>query len=103
MDYNSWMIFATIVAILPVFFIKKHIQEDNYIYLLLAMVCYMLLLISYLNLFRREEVTIAYPMLQVFQVVIVVLYGTIFLQEKVDTNKVIGLVLGGTSIYLLSK
>jgi hypothetical protein len=73
MDY--WIIIASIVAILPVYLIKEYLATDNFNYLFLAMLGYLILLISYVNIFKKGDVGTSYVMLQLVQILLVVGYG----------------------------
>lgn len=94
------LIIASIVAIIPVFFIKQYLISGNFNYLVLAMLSYLGLLISYLHIFKQKEVSKSYTILQVIQVLLVVIYGYL-IGEKLNSKKIMGIVAGIISINLL--
>ena len=98
---NYWIFIATVIALLPVFFIKKYILTKNYKYLLACIPLYLMLVISYINLFKNDNIGAMYTILQILQILLVVIGGIIIFKEKVDTNKVIGITFGLLSIYYL--
>lgn len=97
-----WIIIATIIAIIPVFLIKEYIKTDKTFYLLLAMLCYFIMMKSYIHIFTESEVSSSYVLLQILQIFIVVIPSIILFGESVSLNKIVGIVLGSISIYLLS-
>ena len=95
-----WISIASIIAILPVFFIKKFILTKNYFYLLASLLCYCILIVSYIQLFKKRVGTV-YTLLQVLQVLIVVVGSLLLFKEKIDRNKILGIVFGLLCIYFL--
>jgi len=93
---------ATITALLPVIFIKKYIKTHNNIYLILSLVLYVLLIVSYIKLFSEGvDVSTVYTLLQILQILIVFFIGIIYFKENVTHNKIIGTILGIFSVYFL--
>ena len=95
-----WITIASIIAILPIFFIKKFILTNNYFYILASLLCYCILIFSYIQLFKNKVGTI-YTLLQVLQVLIVVIGSLLLFKEKIDRNKILGIVFGLLCIYFL--
>ena len=103
MNKITWMIIATIIAIIPVYFIKKYIMTNNYFYIIITIFLYMILLYSYINLFTLSgEIMIVYTILQILQILLVVMIGMLIFNEKLTIKKIIGIVTGCISIYFLS-
>ena len=98
---NYWIFIATIIAIIPVFFIKKYILTKNYKYILACIPLYIMLVISYINLFNDENVGTMYTILQILQILLVVIGGIIIFKERINFNKIIGIIFGLLSIYYL--
>ena len=97
------MIIATIIAIIPVYFINKYIMTNNYLYIILTIFVYMILLYSYINLSKQsEEVMVVYIQLKILQILLVAMIGIFIFNEKLTINKIIGIVAGCISIYYLS-
>jgi multidrug transporter EmrE-like cation transporter len=97
-----WPLVATIVAILPIVTIKQYLITNEYLYIVLTMLLYSVLMISYVNILKTSEVSKIYPILQILQIIIVIIYGIVLLDETLYTEKIIGIGCGFISIYLLS-
>ena len=100
---NYYLIIATIIAILPIILIKKYIMNKQIIYLILSLILYFLLLLSYIKLFETEDVSSTYTILQILQILIIISAGLLFFNEPITSNKILGIVFGLLSIYLLNK
>ena len=95
---------ATIIAILPVIFIKQYIATNHSYYVVLSFIGYILLFLAYYKIFKTgQEISIIYTLLQILQIVIILFVGLLFFKEKLTKNKIIGTVLGVTAIYFLLK
>lgn len=103
MNYTILLIITSIVALLPIFLIKKYINTMKKSYLFIAGFFYLLLLLSYIEIFTRKEITTAYTLLQILQVLIVVIYGLFILKENLNFNKIVGIFAGIICIYFLTK
>lgn len=98
-----WPLIATIVAILPIIAIKQYLVKNESMYIVLTMLLYFILMISYINILKATEVSKIYPILQVLQILIIIIYGIFFLGETLYTEKIIGIIFGLAAVYLLSK
>lgn len=98
--YYYWIALASVIAILPVFLIKRFILTHNYLYILASLLCYGIMTVAYINLFQQRVGTV-YTLLQVLQVLIVVVGSLVLFNEKIDRNKIIGISFGVLCIYFL--
>lgn len=101
MNIELLIILASIVALLPIFFIKEYIKTNNKYYIIVTIISYVLLMLAYINIFRKKEILTSYTLLQILQVVIVAIIGIGIYKEKITTKKIIGLIAGIISIYTL--
>ncbi len=103
MNYNILLplVSSTIIALLPLIFIKKYIQSNKIIYLIITMILYFLLMLSYIKLFEKTELSSTYTILQILQILIVLFIGVLLFNESLTMNKIIGVILGLLSVYLL--
>ncbi len=65
------------------------------------MILYFLLMMSYVKLFNLSELSSAYTILQILQILIVLLIGVFIFNESITIYKVIGIIFGIISVYLL--
>jgi multidrug transporter EmrE-like cation transporter len=103
MNYLLLLIITSIIALIPIIFIKKYINTKNINNLTVAGFFYLLLLLSYVKVFSQSEVTSAYTLLQIIQVLIIVFIGFIIYKETVSRDKIIGIGAGLICIYFLTK
>ena len=93
---------VTIAAVLPIIFIKQYINTGAYHYMLLALMMYIILLAAYVQIFRTKQISTAYPLIQIIQMLFVTVVGIILYNEKINTYNTIGVILGIVVVYLLS-
>ena len=98
---NYYLFIATIIAILPLIFIKKYINTKQVYNLIIALVLYIFLLLSYVKLFEKGELSSIYIILQILQIFLVLFAGVLFFKESINMTKIIGIILGSISVYLL--
>ena len=104
MNLNLLLVITTIIALLPIFFIKKYIITNDKKYIMISLFLYILLLISYIKIFRIGEISSIYVILQISQIIVIVIGGLIFFNEKITKNKIIGVIFSVIAInYLLKK
>lgn len=101
MEQVYWYILATLFALMPVYFIKAYVSSGNQVNLLITIFLYILLMVSYINIFEKHQVSTSYTILQITQILFVVSWSVLFFQEKLDINKIIGISFGIASVYLL--
>lgn len=97
-----WAIIATFAAALPLPTLKQFTLTNNYIYIVLALFLYIVLMISYIMLLKYYQMNLLYPILKIFSILIVVVAGIVFFNEKLNMYQIFGIILGSISIYLLS-
>jgi multidrug transporter EmrE-like cation transporter len=98
---NIYLLIASIIAILPIVFIKNYIYTKKIYYLIFALILYIFLLLSYVKLFETEQISSSYTILQILQILIILFVGILFFNESLTRNKILGLLFGLLSIYLL--
>ena len=96
------LIFATMVAIMPVFLVKQYTATHNTIYLLFAIICYLTLLYMYILIFREYTMASNYVLLQIMQIITVIIGSVVLFNETLNNMQIMGLITGITSIYLLA-
>jgi len=91
-----------IISIIPLALIKKYIISGNLWLLILCLICYSIMIAIYINLLRTNGLSKMYTLVQILQVLLVVLMGILFFNEKLSLNIIIGLLFGIIAIYLLN-
>lgn len=101
MNIELLIIFASIIALLPIFFIKEYIKTNNKIYIIITIISYVLLMVAYINIFKKKEIMTSYTLLQILQIIIISIISIFIYNEKLTITKTIGLLSGGIAIYCL--
>jgi drug/metabolite transporter (DMT)-like permease len=96
-----WIIIATIIALIPIVFIKQYIITKKFNYLIFALLTYIILIICYINIFSNKAISSTYIILQILQILTMVVIGILLYKEKINFNKIIGIFLGIMSIKIL--
>ena len=91
------IILAVVISLLPVFLIKQYILSDNERFLILAMICYTILMLCYVSIFKTG-IAVNYTLIQLLQVLLVAIIGGVLFKESIP---VIGILLSITAIYFL--
>ena len=97
------VLFSSFIAILPIILLKKYIKNKNNIYLLIALLSYLALMRTYIELFNNAEISKTHGISQVIQLIIGMMIGIFYFNESLTTNKIIGLIAGLISVYFLLK
>jgi len=101
--YNIiWFLIAAISAALPIPLIKEYTLSNNFIWIILSIIIYCILVLSYSIVLVDKNIIIVYPILKVLSAMIVVLSGVVFFNNKLDFESIIGILLGIITIYILS-
>jgi len=96
-----YIILATLIALLPVILIKQYIITNNFTYLIISLFAYIILIISYINIFRSGDIVSFYTILQILQILIAIIIGLVLFKEPITFNKIVGIILSIISITLL--
>lgn len=103
MNAYIWFFIAAIAAAIPIPFIKRYTQTHNLLWIALSAISYIILILAYSIILTNKNITIVYPILKVLSVLIVIGAGLLIFSNRIDLHTVIGIGLGITSIYILSK
>jgi multidrug transporter EmrE-like cation transporter len=94
---------AGTIATMPSLFIKKYIKNPEKKFLLFAVTCYMLLIMMYLQIYRKAEISRAYPSILTLQIILITIISMCYFKEKMTKYKMIGIGTGLLTIYFLTK
>ena len=101
MNIIYWLLFATIIAILPVYFIKQFLLTNNNFNLIYALLLYIILIKLYIEIFKQQQISSSYTLLQITQILLVVFGSIVFFNEQLTYKKIMGILAGLLSVYLL--
>ena len=101
MNRNILLLLLSIIAITPLLLIKKYIITNNNIYILFSLLLYATLMYLYIILFRTNEVSSNYIILQILQIFLVFIASYFMYNEEVSYMKMIGIFFGILCIILL--
>jgi multidrug transporter EmrE-like cation transporter len=96
------LLLQIIISIIPLALIKKYILNGNMLLLVLCLLFYTVMIAIYIKLLRNDGLSKVYTLVQILQVILVVLMGILFFNEKLSLNIIIGLLFGIVAIYLLN-
>jgi len=97
-----WIIIASILSALPLILIKQYTLTEDYKWLLCAGIIFMVLIFTYINVIRSNNVSHIGPLIKIIEIILFVMAGIALFNEKLEKKHIIGLVLGCVSIVLLS-
>lgn len=107
MNLMTLYILLPIVAILPVFFIKKYVskenEEQNKKYILYALIGYITLTYLYIKLLKKGDMTKIFCISQIIQMIIIFIGSILIYAENISLNKIIGVCISIIAIYFFSK
>ena len=98
---NIWFIIGSISAIIPVLLIKEYTINKNVLYLIFSMMCYLVLMKSYISIFNTNKVSTSYTFIQLIQILLVVLSGIVLFKEKINLQIIAGIILACIAMFLL--
>lgn len=96
------IILAASIATCPSLFVKKYIKSPNLILLFFIMICYTILIYMYICIYKKQEISKAYPMILILQIIFISLIAIFYFKEKINKNKIIGIGAGIVSIIYLT-
>ena len=100
-DYY-WPFIAAFFSALTIILIKYYVKTSNYFLLLFVLLSEISLVCSYIKLLETGNVVIQFALVKIISIFFVLLPGIIFFDTKLTNYKILGLILGIISIYLLN-
>lgn len=95
-------IISIIASASPVLLVKEYINTNKFIYIIIAIMSYFILLLTYIYLFKRNEISKIYSLIKIVQLLLVSVIAIQLYNEKINENKIIGFGAGIISIIYLS-
>jgi multidrug transporter EmrE-like cation transporter len=97
-----WILFGALVSAIPVTLIKLYTETKQIFLLFLSVICYLLVLVSYVHVFEKGDIITFYIIMKILSDILVILSGILFFSEKLSIKKSFGILLAILSVYLLS-
>ena len=97
-----WIITAAVTASLEVVFIKKYLQTKDWSWFFLSFLTSLFLILAYVKTFSGQNISIIYPIIKILSIIIVIITGEIFFNNKLTIKVIGGIIFGVVSIYLLA-
>jgi len=83
-------------------FVKKYINSKEKFWLLLSLLCYVVVIWTYIIIIPTQNITVAFSILKVLNILIVSLLGYIFYNEVPTLYQKLGILTAIISIILFS-
>ena len=97
-----WIIIASIAASVEVIFIKKYLEAKDWYWVFLSILASLFLILAYVKTFSGQNVSIIYPIIKILSIIIFIITGEIFFNNKLTIRVIGGIIFGVMSIYLLA-
>ena len=97
-----WVLFGALVGAIPVTLIKTYTETKEQFLLFLSVICYLLVIVSYVNVFEKGNMITFYIIMKVLTDTLVILSGILFFSEKLSIKTSFGILFALLSVYLLS-
>lgn len=104
MDLNTilWIIIAASCAASLASFVKLYIKSKNFKWVIMSFMSFIILFFAYSIILVKGDVIIIYSVVKILSILIVVLFGVLIFNEKINLKIGLGILSGIISIYLLS-
>jgi multidrug transporter EmrE-like cation transporter len=97
-----WVCLAVFASALPIPLLKLYDSSKNISWLSLAVISNIVLIFIYIQFLKTTNIEIMYAFIKIASVILVVLGGILFFKLPVHAKTVVGILLGGVSLYLLT-
>jgi hypothetical protein len=93
-----YLLLGAILSALPVYLVLQYMNDNKYIWILLAILFNSLLIFIYVQLLKTNNSTTQYTLIKILSIIIVGIFCSIMYKEKV---KWLGLIFALIAIYLM--
>lgn len=97
-----WILFGSLASAIPVTLIKMYTKSKQIFLLFLSVLSYLLVIISYVNVFQKSDIITSYIVIKILADILVILSGILFFSEVLNIKKSVGILLALFSVYLIS-
>ena len=103
MNQYQLILLVTIIGLICTLFVKQFCASNNNIFIILIIIFDIIYLYYYLELLKQGDVSSIYPLLKIFSLILIIVFGIILFEESISVCKVAGIIFSILSIYLLVK
>jgi multidrug transporter EmrE-like cation transporter len=97
----KWIFMAAFFSALTIIIIKYYNTNKDNLWLLVALLSECGLIYSYLQLVKRDDVLTQFSLVKTLAILMVIIPSILFFDSKLTVRKIIGLMFGIATIYLL--
>lgn len=97
-----WLMVSAIGSSLPPLLVASYNQNGRLIMIAVSLLSYVVTILSYVKLFKGQEIGNLFAITKVISILIVLTIGYFYFNEKVDVNTLIGIILAFVSLYFLA-
>lgn len=97
-----FVVLAAVLTFIPAPFAKEYYRTKNIIWLFAGVLSLVLLVYVYTFIFKKEDLSVYFPILKIMAALFSVIVGVFIFGEKMTSKKGVGLLFAVTAIYLLS-
>lgn len=98
---NKWLFIASFFSALTVIIVKYYDHFPNNWLLLVAVLSEMCLIYGYIKLLKHDDILTQFALVKIIAILMVVIPSILFFGTELTISKIVGLILGLISIYLL--
>ena len=102
LEVLSLYVATALAQAMPPILIKKYINTNDFNLIIFSVLSYLFLIYFYSIILRNSNLSIAYPLLKVFSVLIIVVSSILYFKEDLSSTHLIGIIFGIIAIILLS-
>ena len=102
LKFILWILLGALASAIPVTLIKIYTETKQNFLLFLSVICYLLAIISYVNVFEKGDIITCYIVMKILSDMLVISSGILFFSEKLTIKKSFGILLALLSVYLVS-
>ncbi len=105
MDYSKWILFtiAILASVATIVSLKHNNVSNNNLFIILSIISDLLLIYTYVKILNYNDMITMYPFIKIMSILVIVLIGTFYYEEKLIMENKIGILLGVMALVLLSK
>lgn len=104
-EYYKWFLYfaGATIGSLPAICIRGYINNNNFLFIVGALVAYMILIYIYYKIFLCGAMDIVYTVMNIFMILFVIFAGVFIFGESLNKYNIIGIILAIISIALLNQ